>query len=102
MAVSATLLRIINEPAPSTRVRMRWADGEELEFASIDDARQWALQAEQVETAKRVLIGRFYASNHDGANPSTVEGRTITVDLLAQNTITVRAANQTELSGARE
>lgn len=91
MAVSATLLRIIKESAPSTRVLVRWGDGTELEFQDIAAARDYALQAEDMETAKRILLGRFFAGNHDGANPSTIEGRTITFDLLAQNTITVRS-----------
>ena len=89
--VEATLTRLIVEPAPSTRVLIRFSDGTELEFADLPSAREWALQAETVEAAQRILVGRFFASNHDGANPSTIEGRTITYDLLAQNTISIRA-----------
>lgn len=91
MAVSATLSKIVIEPAPSTRVLFRWADGEEREFSSINEAREYALSAESSDLAKKILIGRFFAANHDGANPATVEGRTITMDLLAQNTISIRA-----------
>lgn len=101
MAVTATLLRIIAEPRPSTRVRIRWSDGNENEFATIEEARVWAQEAETEENAKRILIGRFYAANHDGANPATVEGRICTLDLLAQNTVSVRTANQNELEGLK-
>lgn len=91
MAVSVTLLRIIKEVAPSTRVLVRWSDGIEQEFPSVDAAREYALSAEDLELARKFLVGRFFAGNHDGANPSTVEGRTLTLDLLAQNTISVRS-----------
>lgn len=101
MALSATLLRIIRADAPATTVRIRWADGDEQEFATVEDARNWALGAEASDTIKRIAIGRFFAGNHDGANPATAEGRTYTIDLLSQNTISVRAANQAELSGTR-
>lgn len=93
MAISATLLRIIKEPLPSTRVLVRWSDGSEQEFPDLAAARAYALSAEgDPDLPRKFLLGRFFAGNHDGANPSTVEGRTLTIDLLAQNTITVRSA----------
>ena len=91
MAVSVTLSRIIKEQAPSTRVLIRWTDGTEQEFATLEEARLYALSAEDPDLARKILIGRFFAANHDGANPSTVENRTITLDLLAQNTVSVRS-----------
>ena len=92
MAVSVTLSTIIKEPAPSTRCLVNFSDGAQLEFNSLSDAKAFVGNIETPENARLLIVGRWLAQHPDGGGTSSIEGRTLTIDMAAVNPISVSAA----------
>lgn len=61
-------------------VFVRWSDKSEQEFRGLADARAFARDADFMrEAAKRMLIARYLRVDNAGANPSLLEGHSLTL-----------------------
>lgn len=61
---------------------VRWSDGVELEFASIQDAKDYVQNTAKIQDVLRSMgIAKFFQVSPDGSNPSVIEGHSITLDL---------------------
>lgn len=68
------------------KVYIRWADGCENEFASLQEAKDFCQPlADDPDLLKRLFIAAFLLRNPDGSNVAIIEGRTMTLDLTAAN-----------------
>lgn len=94
MAIAVQLTNV-RKVAATGRIYLQWSDGVELEFQNLQEIKDWAQEAdfssEQAKGALRKLLARWYfIRDPNGTTPSTVNGKTITLDLgAASNLLTV-------------
>jgi hypothetical protein len=91
MAVSATIVGVTKEAAPSTRCRVQFADGNELEFASPAEMQAYRSDLDSDPAmAQAMALRHWIARDPDASNPSIAIGKTLTFNLSSPNPIKVQ------------
>ena len=91
MAISVTVSSA--QKQPSGKYYVRFSDGVELEFNSLEKMKQH-VRAFRDDTAtdfiRAMAIAKYLKSDPTGSNPGALVGRTMTIDLsLARNIVQV-------------
>jgi hypothetical protein len=91
MATTVTLTAVIKEAAPSTRVLVRFADGVELEFASLAQLQEWAREPDlSVTLTQKLCVAYTLARSETLTNLASTQGKSFTFDLTSNNPIRVQ------------
>lgn len=77
MAASITCTRVIRR---NGRVYVNWSDKTQNEFTSLEDARAFVRDTLSKDSLRAMLIAKYLHVDPTAANPSLLEGRTITAD----------------------
>lgn len=84
-----TVVKITKEPAPSTRVRVRFSDKHTMEFSSPAVARreirQWLDEMNDPEFLRRLALAWWAARDDQLSDVSLIEGKTLTVAIETNN-----------------
>lgn len=90
MATTVDCTSVILEPLPSTRVLINFADGTQYEFASLADLKSRIEELDQnADAARMFLIGQWLAKNPAGDNLTQIQGKRLTLDLLAVDALKI-------------
>lgn len=91
MATTVTLVSVVKEPAPSTRVLVTFDDGTGFEFASLADLTDWARSADvDVRLTKQLCLAYALARSSDLATVASVANKNFTFDLANNQPIRVQ------------
>jgi hypothetical protein len=91
MATTVVLTSVVKEAAPSTRVLVRFADGTELEFASMADLVASATEPDtSVSLTQRLCLAYTLARSADLSNLASTANKSFTFDLTSNNPIRVQ------------
>lgn len=89
MAISATLIDVVTYP--DGRVSVRFGDKTGMTFASSDELLVYAKSLEEdLDIAKKLLLGWWQARSPDLSNLNLVKGKTLTFDISSPNPIRVQ------------
>lgn len=93
MPASLRLIQV-RRVASTGRVYLRFSDDLILEFATSQEAREWARDIDLDDPSVRDLLRKFLVRwwmvrDPTSATPATVEGKTITFDLSSATPLTV-------------
>ena len=81
MAVTANCTSVVLE---ASRVRIRFADGCELEFPNKQSVQDYIATLDtDPEQARKWLLARWAHNNPTLANPGNIQGHSCTIDLAA-------------------
>ena len=91
MATTVSLISVVREPAPSTRVLVNFADGSQLDFPDLASLVAWAQQADQSrDLTQQMCVAYAAARSPDLSNVASVSGKNFTFDLSAPSPIKVQ------------
>jgi hypothetical protein len=94
MATTVVLSNVIKEPAPSTRCRVQFTDGTELEFGTLAELREWALGIDSgpmgAELTRRMCLARLLALSPELTNINQIQGKNFTFDLTNAQPVRVQ------------
>lgn len=69
---------------------IRWSDKTELEFASLQDAKDYANSVvNDLDFLRKLALGRYFQLDPTAVNPNMIEGRTVTVTNESNTMVTV-------------
>jgi hypothetical protein len=93
MALSVTVTKVRRVVATG-RIYVHFADGPILDFANFQEVKDWAkdidIDAGQARDLLRKMAAQYYlARDPTGANPSIIEGKTMTLDLTSNTPLVV-------------
>lgn len=72
------------------RYYVRYADGTEYEFGSVEDMYWYASEVQTTDNAQRLLLAWWLARNPTASNTNLVVGKTLTFDLSTPSAIKVQ------------
>lgn len=88
IAVTCTGVRKLNG-----KVYVRWNDKTELEFSSLQEAKDYVREIDRDEAKdilRRLALAKYLKADPNANNPNALIGRTVTLDLdLAANIVRV-------------
>lgn len=93
MALSVTVSQV-KKVAATNRIYVKFADGRELEFKNLQEAKDWAMEADSDPFLARDALSKVFARwyflrDPSGTNPALIEGHTMTLDLNGATLLTV-------------
>lgn len=93
MAAAVTLTKVRRIPATG-RIYMAFADGAILEFPDFQTIVDWANEADApvpavLDWLRRAGVRYYLARDPTAANPSIIEGKTLTLDLTLSTPLVV-------------
>lgn len=87
---TTVVLRDVLKPS-SGKIFVNFDGGTQLEFGSIEECREWALEPdEDVDLAQRMCLAYAYKRSDDLSNINSVKDKNFEVDFSAGSVIRVR------------
>lgn len=87
MATTVRIINIIKEPAPSSRIRVRFADGVELEYAGAQQLKETCREMDSnIDFTRQLAVAMWAAKDPDLSN-TILARKQVTFDLSAVDPI---------------
>ena len=91
MPTTVVLTDVIFAESPSTKIRVRWGDGTESEYSSLEGLINSVVELDQDELfAKNLALGWVLARSADLSNIATIRNKDFTFDLSNPSPIRVQ------------
>jgi hypothetical protein len=87
---TVSITSIIKDSAPRQTYRVRFADGAELEFASLADIKEAITSVDTTAATQLVALAWWLARSADGSNTNLIVGKNVTFDLSAAQPLRVQ------------
>ena len=78
------------QPYRENGFAITWGNGSTSYFNTIDEMKQYVGELEDLDTAQKFLLSRGINVGNDFAQPNVVEGKTLELDVSANNPITIK------------